>query len=402
MKILIFNCGSSSLSFKIIDITGEKSFTVPLSGKAHRVGVEGEESSFIEVHSSGTTHREVFPISNHRKASEWILNFLITNKTPIDIIGHRFVHGGNHFKKTTKIDKDTLLKLEECIPLAPIHNPISLSVIHESHKKLPDITQYVTFDSAFHSTIPLIAYTYPLPKKIIDRFGFRKYGFHGLSYSFVSKETAFFLKKPIEKLKVVACHLGTGGSSVAAIKFGKSADTSMGYSPLSGLVMSTRCGDIDPMLAIFLMIKFNYRTEEFIELLNKKSGLLGLSGFSSDIRDIIGQLSSEEKNQSELAFRMYIHRLKKYIGSYITAMEGIDAIVFTDDIGLKNPFVREQACRGMEWCGIILDKKLNENVAVDKICDIKAPDSDIHILTIPTDEEYIIAYEGLKLMKDVK
>lgn len=302
MNVLVFNCGSSSLTFKVYEQGRSEIFLVVLSGKAHRVGVKGSESSFVEYNYQGNINKHVVNIPDHRKAANLVLNFVSDNKIKIDCIGHRFVHGGQYFRKTSLLGREELKKLEACIPLAPIHNPISLAVIDESKTFYPGLSQYVTFDSAFHSTIPEYAYTYALPKNIINKFGFRKYGFHGLSYSYVSKEAAYYLDVPKEKLKIVACHLGTGGSSVAAIKNGKSIDTSMGYSPLPGLIMSTRAGDVDPMLSIYLMAIYGYKSDEIMDLFNKKSGLLGVSGFSSDIRDIIKDFG--EKETAQLAFDM--------------------------------------------------------------------------------------------------
>ena len=273
-----------------------------------------------------------------------------------------------------------------------------MDVILESRGSFPNTVQYVTFDTAFHSTIPSYAHTYALPKSVRERFGFRRYGFHGLSYSYVLQEASRFLKTPAEALRIVACHLGTGGSSVAAIENGRSVDTSMGYSPLTGLVMSTRCGDIDPMLPIYLMTTYGYLPDDLMEIFNKASGLLGLSGFSSDIRDIINRLSGEEAQQAELALKMYVHRLKKYIGGYVVALGGIDALLFTDDIGIHNPRLREMVCEDMGWCGLKLDRDLNRKAGDKVVYSLNATDSRTCILSVPTDEERVIGLEGLKLL----
>ena len=286
--------------------------------------------------------------------------------------------------------------LKSLLPLIPLHHPPALSVIYKCREIFPDIPQYVTSDCAFHSTIPYYAYTYALPKNVIKKFGFRKYGFHGLSYQYVVEEASRFLKIPLKKLKIVACHLGTGGSSVAAVKNGQSIDTSMGYTPLPGLMMSTRSGDIDPMLTIYLITLYGYHPDSLIDILNKKSGLLGISGFSSDIRDII-QVISKNK-QAELAFNMFVHALKKYIGSYVVALEGIDTLIFTDDIGIHNWFVREKVCENMEWCGIKLDKELNKQAVEEKISLLNDKNSRVHILVVPNEEELAICLEGIKLI----
>ncbi|MDP8218277.1 MAG: acetate/propionate family kinase, partial [Candidatus Theseobacter exili] len=294
MNILVFNSGSSSLTYKVFGVTNSGSINVLVSGKAHRVGVTGSEPSFIENSFKGKFQKDTKPIKNHSEAARLILQYVKQTGFDIDYIGHRFVHGGGYFKEAVFINETVLKKLEECVPLAPIHNPSSLSVIKESAEFYPNIRQYVSFDSAFHSAIPDYAYTYPLPKKIIEKYGFRKYGFHGLSYSYVVREAARVMGVPLENLKIVACHLGTGGASAVAIKNGRSIDTSMGYSPLPGLMMSTRSGDIDPMLTLYLMSVFGYRPDSLMEVLNEKSGLLGISGFSSDIRDIIKRVSGKE------------------------------------------------------------------------------------------------------------
>ena len=398
MNILIFNCGSSSLIYKIFEVKRPDNIKVLLSGKAHRVGVKGAEGSFIDNSYNNKTSKEILSIENHQKAASLALKFLTEKNISIDYVGHRFVHGGSEFRDSAMITEDVFKKLMACLPLAPIHNPISLSVIQETRKTLPDISQYVAFDSAFHSKIPEQAYTYALPERIVKEFGFRKYGFHGLSYSYVTKEATRFLGKGLDELKIVACHLGTGGASVTAIKNDHSIDTSMGYSPLPGLIMSTRCGDIDPMLTIYMMVMYGYRPDDLMDILNKESGLLGVSGTSSDIRDILHSIS-EEKDQIELAFKMYIHRLKKYIGSYIAILGGINALIFTDDIGVHNWQVRKKVCENMEWAGVVLDKKRNENVTDDKTCKINTDDSGVDILTIPTEEELVICLEGLRIIE---
>ncbi len=401
MNILVFNCGSSSVSYKVFRVEDIKKIEVVIEGKAHRVGVKGSEPSFVEHKYKQRTQKDVVPITNYRQAAKLILKFINENNIIIDCIGNRFVHGGTYFQKSAIINEENLRKLELCMPFAPIHNPIALSVIFESRRVFPDIRQYVVFDSAFHSTIPDYAYTYALPKYIAEKYNYRKYGFHGLSYLYVIKTVSDFLETPAEKLKIAACHLGTGGSSVAAIRNGCSVDTSMGFSPLSGLVMSTRCGDIDPMIMIYLMVSYGYRNDELLNLLNKKSGLLGISGFSSDIRDIIGRIS--EGKQSGLAFKIYIQRLKKILGSYIVAaLGGLDVLIFTDDIGVKNPLVREKVCEDMEWCGIVLDKEKNKKYDMKKPQLLNSRNSKVLIVALPTDEEVVIAREGIKLLKEEK
>ena len=395
MNILVFNCGSSSLTYKIFNVSSPKNIKTILSGKAHRVGVKGSKPSFIEHHLNKKQEKKEIPIANHSEAAFLVLDKVKQLNIKIDYIGHRWVHSVGRFK-TSFIDKKMLEILKSLVPLLPIHHPAALSVIYKCRKTFPKTPQYVTADCAFHSSIPYYAYTYALPKNIINKFGFRKYGFHGLSYQYVVGKASRFLKTSLEKLKIVACHLGTGGSSVDAVRHGQSIDTSMGYTALSGLIMSTRSGDIDPMLTIYLMTLYGYRPDNLMNILNKKSGLLGISEFSSDIRDIIHVISKNK--QAELAFNMYIHALRKYIGSYIFSLEGLDTLIFTDDIGIHNWLVREKACENMEWCGIILDKKLNRQSVGDKTSLLSAKNSAVRILAVPTEEELAICSDGIKLI----
>jgi acetate kinase len=408
LNTLVFNCGSSSLSYKVFETAPGRQPQVVVAGKAHRVGVTGTEPAFVEHRAHGETGRLETPIPDHRTAARLILEHLRATGVNVELVGHRFVHGGSLFTASAFVDPDTLRKLRSCLPLAPLHNPTSLSVIHESRESLPAARQYVTFDSAFHCTIPDYAYTYALPRQVVQRFGFRKYGFHGLSYWYVSRQVPGVLNLPAEGLKMVACHLGTGGSSVAAIRGGRSVDTSMGYSPLPGLVMGTRSGDVDPMLMLYLMSVYGLRGDDLMDLLNKKSGLLGISGFSSDLTDIIGRLDVEGEGEGEgdqvdeqpqLAFRMYIQRVRKYVGGYVVGLGGIDALVFTDDIGVRNWQVREKVCQGMEWCGVRLDAARNRQAAPDAACRIDAGDSRVSILSVPTDEELAICLQGQELLE---
>lgn len=399
MNILTFNCGSSSLTYKVFRAESQDNIEIEVSGKAHRVGVTGSEPSFIEHKHNGQYVKNVLPIANHREAASLVLNYLKNNNIHIDLIGHRFVHGATYFPQTALITDEALKKMEICLPFAPLHNPISFSVIKESLEFYPSIKEYITFDGAFHSTIPDYAYTYALPRDLNEKYGYRKYGFHGLSFQFVSGEAAKFLNIPLEKMKLVACHLGTGGSSVCAVQDGHSIDNSLGYTPLPGLIMSTRSGDIDPMAVIYLMKNFGYKPDVLEGLLNKKSGMIGISGFSSDPRDIIEAIESNDakKEAAQLALDMYVQRLKKYIGSYIAAMGGIDALVFTDDVGIQSAVIREKVCENMDWCGIDLDYDLNRNIDTGKDSLVNSKKSRVYIMTIPTAEELVICREGLKL-----
>ncbi len=400
LNILVFNCGSSSLNYKVYVAHPPDHLETIVKGKAHRVGVKGSEPSFIEHHHNNDADKLTTPINDHSEAARLVIAHLKEKSIKVDLIGHRFVHGGSVFQKSVFMTPENMEKLAGCLPLAPIHNPNSLSVIQECQRLLPGIPQYLTFDTAFHSSLPEWAYTYALPAHLIREYGLRKYGFHGLSYQYVTHAAATFLNQPLESLRMVACHLGTGGSSVAAICGGLSIDTSMGYSPLPGLMMSTRTGDLDPRIPLHLIENEGYNADQLTDLFNKKSGLLGISGFSSDIRDLIKRMDEEKDVRSTLGFDMYVHRLKKYIGACVAVLSGMDALIFTDDIGVQNWRVRENTCQSMEWCGITLDAEKNKNAPPDCITLVSKPDSPVSVLSMPTDEEWVIGMEGYRLIME--
>ncbi len=400
MNILVFNCGSSSLNYKLFAAADDDTLQVVRSGKAHRVGVRGSQPSFIEHHHGGETRQQVTPIPNHREAATLALHYLQDAGVSVDAVGHRFVHGGSLFRESVRLTPQALARLQELLPLAPIHNPNSLSVIEVCRAALPGTPQYLTFDTAFHAGLAPEASTYALPRELREGYGLRKYGFHGLSYQFVTQQAARFLERPLEELRLVACHLGTGGSSVAAVAGGRSVDTSMGYSPLAGLVMSTRTGDLDPLLPTFLMEKQGYSAEQLTGLFNKQSGLLGLSGFSSDLRDLIHAMDEEKNARAALAFELYTYRLKKTIGGFAALLGGMDALIFTDDIGVQNWRVRQKACEDMQWCGVRLERAANEAAPAERITLVSAPDSPVKVLSVPTDEERVIGMEGVRLFKE--
>lgn len=397
MNILVFNCGSSSLNYKVYQKRSKQPLSILARGKAHRVGVKGSEPSFIEHHFQAINEKNLVEIPTHQVAASLVLDFLFKNAVQVDSIGHRFVHGGSSFHSSALINPENLARLTSCLPLAPIHNPNSMSVIKECQTRMAGIPQYVTFDTAFHSTLPEKATTYPLPKPLIDRYGFRKFGFHGLSYQVVTQRAASFLNRPLDELKIIACHLGTGGSSVVAVDRGKSIETSMGYTPLAGLMMSTRTGDLDPLIPVYLMENWGKTPEELNDLFNKKSGLLGVSGFSSDIRDLLKARDVDHNPRAALALEMYTQRLQQTIGAYALLLDGMDALLFTDDIGVQNPEVRQAACQGLEWAGVQLDPNLNQSAAPDQITAISSSESKVTVLSVPTDEELVIAMEGIKL-----
>lgn len=399
MIILVFNCGSSSLNFKVFNFFPDHYLTL-YWGKAHRVGVQGMQSSFIEYHTPQGEKSSTLLIPDHRTAAILILEYLQTKGVRVDLIGHRFVHGGTWFQRSIMLNKDVLPGLMTCLPLASIHNPNSMSVIQVCTENLAGTPQYITFDTAFHASLSPLAYTYPLPATIVRQFGYRKFGFHGLSYSFVVHQLENYFNKSLKSLKIVACHLGTGGSSVTAMSGGVSVETSMGYSPLAGLMMSTRTGDLDPILPLFLMETQRTTIQEMDELLNKKSGLLGVSGFSSDIRDIQYQMVHEDSPQAKLAYDMYIHRLRKQIGAYGVILGGLDLLVFTDDIGAKNSAVRCSTCKGMDWLGIELDRDKNEKDVSSSVKIVSKETSKVTIVAMPTDEELVIGLEGKRLLQE--
>ncbi len=398
MQILVFNCGSSSLNYKVYDAS-QKEIKVLLSGKAHRVGVTGSEPAFIEHHSGTSYQKDIQPIPDHRHAARLVLNAVHDRAVEIDIIGHRFVHGGSYFQNSTWLTPEIEPKVRACLPLASLHNPNSWSVIETCREIMPNCRQYLTFDTAFHASLPPAAYTYPLSAQIIRENGFRKYGFHGLSYQYVTDRIARALNRDLADLNMVACHLGTGGSSAAAIRNGKSVDTSMGFTPLAGLMMSTRTGDMDALLVLRLLEDFSLSGGELDTLLNKKAGLLGVSSFSSDIRDIQKAIHENADSKAALAYAMYIRRLKETIAGYAVLLGRVDALIFTDDIGAQNFAVRQDACQGLDWCGIQLDLKKNELAKGNLINRIDAPGSRTAIFCLPTDEEGVIAAEGKRLLE---
>lgn len=398
MNILVFNCGSSSQNYKLYQ-SKENSLQLLCKGKAHRVGVKSNEPSFIEHHWSEQTIKEEVPLPDHRTAAQHILNFLARQHFKVDAVGHRFVHGGELFQESVLLTADNLPDLTGLIPLAPIHNPNSLSVIEVCLERMPATHQSLTFDTAFHAGLPETAFRYAIPEPLFKEHGLRKYGFHGLSYQYVSQKAAEFLDLPLASVKLVACHLGTGGSSVAAIQGGRSIDTSMGYSPLAGLMMSTRSGDLDAAVVLDLIEKKG-NVQAVNDLLNKRSGLLGVSGTSSDIRDLIRAAEEDQDPAAALAVEMYTLRLKKTIGSYLALLGKVDALLFTDDIGLQNPHIRALACNGLEWAGIKLDEVANQSAPLDGMSDISVRGSAVRILVTPTDEELVIAQETLRLMQE--
>jgi acetate kinase len=396
MNILIFNCGSSSQGFKIYQTIENGQPQVYASGKAKNVATKTQADAVIDWKIQDIPGTRTTDLSSHRLAAQQIIAILKENRVMVDAIGHRFVHGGTLFDRTVKVNDATLSGLRQCLPFAPIHNPNSLSVIEVCQDDLPGVPQYAIFDTSFHAGMPNSSRQYAIPRVLAEQYGYRKYGFHGLSYQFVSAKAAELMGRSLGSLKLIICHLGTGGSSVVAIKEGKSLDTSMGFSPLPGLVMSTRSGDIDPEI-VLEMVRSGSSPDEVSRVLNNKSGLIGLSGFSSNLQEVIEE--SEKGNADcQLAYEVYAHRLKTYLGAYTWLLNGADAIVFTDEVGLRSSKLREKVCTGVERLGVEIDQEINRNAAEDRATLVSSPTSKTQIWVVPTDEEIVILREVLAQM----
>jgi acetate kinase len=391
MNVLIINCGSSSQAFRVYHTAPDQQPTVLISGKARNVATMTRETPYVRWTWSGQTESRECDLSTHAHAAEAILAVIQDRSVGLDAVGHRFVHGGSEFTRTTVIDETVLPGLRRTIPLAPIHNPNTLSVIDVCRQRLPGVPQYAVFDTAFHADLPEAARTYALPTALAEELGLRKFGFHGLSYQYVSRRAVELLAKPLADSSLIICHLGTGGSSVAAVRGGRSIDTSMGYSPLSGLVMSTRCGDLDAEIVLQLL-RSGYGADEIEDVLNNQSGLLGLSGFSSNLAEIIAEADAGNR-ACRLAYGVYAGRLSHYLGAYTWLLKGADAIVFTDDIGVNAWQLRERVCDGAEALGVILDPVANRKAVEGRTAFVQAPESRTAILVVPSDEERVILDE---------
>ena len=391
MHILVFNGGSSSLRFKVYETSDDDPPGTIASGKASNVGTHTRAGSVVDWEVRGTAGTTPGALPTQRAAAQAILAILDEHHVPVDAIGHRFVHGGPRLDRTTRVDDATMEALQACAPFAPIHNPNALSVIELCREALPGVPEYAVFDTSFHAGMPEAAREYAIPRDLAERHGFRRYGFHGLSYAYVSARTAELMGAPLGQLKLILCHLGTGGSSVAAVKAGRSIDTSMGYSPLPGLVMSTRSGDLDPEIVVEL-VRDGASADEVDRILNDRSGLLGLSGFSSDLLEII-DAAAQGNAGCRLAFDVYAHRLSAYLGAYTWLLDGADAIVFTDDVGLRAWQLREAACGSAGNLGVVLDRERNRSAAGDRPALVSAPDSRTQVWVVPTDEEIVILRE---------
>ena len=396
MKVLVINCGSSSLKYQLIDSETEVALAV---GLCERIGIDGRLN-----HTPNGGEKVVIEqaMPDHEVAIRMVLDALtnenygvIKNLDEIDAIGHRLVHGGEKFTKSVIIDDEVIAGVEECSPLAPLHNPANLIGVRACQAIMPGVPNIGVFDTAFHQTMEPVAYMYGLPYEYYDKYKVRRYGFHGTSHSFVSKRAIQMLNLDPDNSKIIVCHLGNG-SSISAVKNGKVVDTSMGMTPMEGLVMGTRCGDMDPTIVEYLAHSLNKSLEEVMVILNKKSGVLGISGVSSDFRDL-DKASNEGNERAKLAVEVFSYRTAKYIGSYIAAMNGVDAIVFTAGLGENNIVVREQVLNHFGYMGITLDKEANQIRGEEKI--ISTPDSKVTVAVIPTNEELAIAHETVALLK---
>lgn len=400
INILVLNCGSSSLKYKIIKMPEGLEI---VRGEAERVGTKTQKASVITHSVFGKKRVVETPLADHsaalKKALELITEDMQKNKDiRFDIFAHRYVHPGTLFTKTTKVDKVVLRMLKETLPLAAIHNPISYKLIEFCHHEYAGISQFVVFDTAFHKAILPEFATYALPLKVMKKYHIKKMGFHGISHGYVMEESCKFLGKDKSFQRIISCHLGTGGSSVCAISNGKSINNSMGFTPLEGLMMNTRCGDIDPGVVFYLMFKERFSPEETEGILNNKSGILGIFNSSSDLRDVMKDINKDK--QAKMTFNMYVSRVKTYIAFYSLILKKADILIFTDSLGTGSPVLRESICKNMAFLGISIDKEKNERY--DKgISDISSAGCQTKVLVVPTDEENMIAKEAYKeLAKD--
>lgn len=396
MKVLVINCGSSSLKYQLIDSVTERALAL---GICERIGQEGS----CLKHTSNGGEKIVIeaPMENHEVAVRMVLDALTNSKygvikslSEISAVGHRVVHGGEKFAASTIIDDAVIKGIEDCIDLAPLHNPANLIGIHACANLMKGIPMVAVFDTAFHQTIPPKAYLYGLPHEYYDNYKIRKYGFHGTSHSYVSKRTAEFLGLNLADSKIIVCHLGNG-ASITAVLNGKSVDTSMGFTPLSGLVMGTRSGDIDPSIIEFISKKEHKSLDQIMTLLNKESGIQGMSDVSSDFRDINVAMNDGNK-MAQAAFDVFVYRVAKYIGGYIATMNGLDAIAFTAGVGENDPRVRQEVCDYLGYMGISIDQEKNKLRGQEVI--ISVPESRVKVCVIPTNEELTIARETVALL----
>ena len=396
MKILVLNCGSSSIKYKLFEMERKE---VMAQGGVEKIGLP---DSFLLVKlPNGEKVKIEKPMPEHTVGIQLILNVLVDDKIgcikdlkEINAVGHRVVHGGEKFNKSVLITPEVKAEIEQCVDLAPLHNPANLKGIEAIEATLPGVPQVAVFDTAFHQTMPDYAYMYALPYELYEKYAIRRYGFHGTSHRYVSARVCEYLGVDPKKQKIVTAHIGNGGSCAAVLN-GESVDTSMGLTPVEGLVMGTRAGDLDLGAATFIMDKEHLNTAEFNNLVNKKSGLLGVSGVSSDARDIDAAIKAGNK-RADLARKMFIYRVIKYVGAYAAAMNGIDILVFTAGIGENDPYIRAEIMKGLSFLGVELDEEANNCRGVERVISKKG--SKVTVCLIPTDEELMIASDTQALV----
>ena len=396
MKILVLNCGSSSIKYALYNMDDKSVMT---SGGAERVGLDG---AFVKVKlANGEKKQIMHDIPEHTEGVKFIFSLLtdpeigvIKDLSEIDAVGHRMVHGGEKFNKSVVLDDEVLKVFEDCIELAPLHNPANLKGVRAVSELMPGLPQVGVFDTAFHQTMPKKAYMYAVPYELYENYGVRRYGFHGTSHRYVAQRVCDFLGVKAEEKKVITCHVGNGGS-IAAVMNGKCIDTSMGLTPLEGLMLGTRSGDIDGGAITFIQQKLGLDADGMSNLLNKKSGVAGITGGMSDMRDV-ENAANEGNERAQLALDMYFYRIKKYIGAYAAAMDGVDIIVFTAGVGENQIGMREDICKGLGYLGVKFDAEKNNVRGQEAI--ISADDSKVTVCVIPTDEELMIATDTMNLL----
>jgi acetate kinase len=402
MKIIIINCGSSSIKYQLFDLATRE---ILARGQVEKIGLHG---SFIRhERNDGDQVTLEGEIVDHQAGIEYMLGLLTSKKRgslksfdEIDAVGHRVVHGGEKFHDSMLITQEVIKGVEDCIDLAPLHNPPNLKGIYAIQSLLPKVPQVATFDTAFHQTMPDYAYMYAIPYSLYKKYGLRRYGFHGSSHRYVAKRACEILGKKAEDLKLITCHLGNG-ASMTAIKGGRSVDTSMGLTPVEGLIMGTRTGDLDLGVLIYIMQKEEIGLNAINTLINKHSGMLGVTGVSSDMREIETEACEKKNERAILGLSMYHYRIKKYIGSYMAALGGADAIVFTGGIGENATRSRQEICKGLEYMGIELDQVKNK-AARGKEAIISKDSSKVKLMVIPTNEELVIAEDTARIIKELK
>lgn len=399
VKILVINCGSSSLKYQLMDMETKNPIA---KGLVERIGMAGA----VLTHSTASGEKEVITadIPNHTAAIGLVLEALVHPKygavkqlNEIFAVGHRVLHGGYKFSASIKVDDVVMEAIKECIPLGPLHNPANIAGIEACQKLMPGTPQVAVFDTAFHQTMPDYAYMYGLPYEVYEKHKIRRYGFHGTSHKYVSQRAAALLQnqKPPEELKLISCHLGNG-SSLSAVKGGKCIETSMGFTPLAGMLMGTRSGDLDPAIVAYVMDKENIGVDQINDYLNKKCGVLGISGVSSDFRDVEAE-ANKGNDRARLALDMFIHDVKKYIGAYAAALDGVDALIFTAGVGENSSSIRTAICDNLSYLGVSLDQEKNK-IRGEEI-DIAETNAPCRVLVIPTNEELMIALDTLELTR---